>query len=89
MAGKLSTNKYAGVGVVKFAENSNQALAALKGKTLQPIERLRKAKGREWSLAILVPTKQFMREVSDALRETQGTMPPVEHNAAIDMEGPF
>ncbi len=28
-----------------------------------------------------------MREVSDATCETQGTMPPVEHNAAIDMEG--
>ena len=87
LAGKLSTNKYAGVGLVKFAENSNQAMAALKGQTLQAIERLRKAKGHEWSLAILVPTKQFMREVSDALRETQGTMPRVEHNAAIDMEG--
>ena len=62
-------------------------MAALKGQTLQTIERLRKAKGKDWALAILVPTKQFMREVSDALRETQGTMPPVEHNAAIDMEG--
>jgi DNA helicase-2/ATP-dependent DNA helicase PcrA len=87
LAGKLSTNKYAGVGLVKFAENSNQAMAALKGQTLQAIERLRKTKGHEWSLAILVPTKQFMREVSDALRETQGTLPRVEHNAAIDMEG--
>ena len=87
LAGKLSTNKYAGIGLVKFAENSNQAMAALKGQTLHAIERLRKTKGKEWALAILVPTKQFMREVSDALRETQGTMPPVEHNAVIDMEG--
>jgi DNA helicase-2/ATP-dependent DNA helicase PcrA len=35
LAGKLSTNKYAGIGLVKFAENQNQAMAALKGQTLQ------------------------------------------------------
>lgn len=87
LAGRLSTNKYAGIGLVKFAENSNQAMAALKGQTLHAIERLRKAKGKDWALAILVPTKQLMCEASDALRETQGKMPSVKHNAAIDMEG--
>lgn len=78
---------YQGIKLVKFPENRNQAMAALKGQTLRAIERLRKAKGDGWSLAILVPTKQFMREVSDSLRETQGNMPPVGHRAAIDMEG--
>ncbi len=86
MAGKFD-GKYQGIKVLKFAGNPNQAMAALKGQTLQSIERLKKSKGEDWSLAILVPTKQFMREVSDALRETQGTMPPVGHRAAIDMEG--
>lgn len=87
LAGKFSANKYDGIALVQFAENQRQAMAALKGQTLQAIDRLRKAKGKEWALAILVPTKQLMREVSDALRETQGNMPPVVHEAAIDMEG--
>lgn len=86
LAGKFN-GKYQGIKLMKFPENHNQAMAALKGQTLQAIGRLKKAKGDEWSLAILVPTKQFMREVSDALRETQGTMPAVGHRAAIDMEG--
>jgi len=86
LAGKFD-GKYRGINVARFPENPNQAMAALKGQTLQTIQRLKKAKGDDWSLAILVPTKQFMREVSDALRETQGTMPPVGHRAAIDMEG--
>ncbi len=86
LAGKFN-GKYRGIKIAKFPENANQAMAALKGLTLQAIERLKKAKGHEWSLAILVPTRQFMREVSDALRETQGSMPPVGHRAAIDMEG--
>ncbi len=87
LAGKFSSNAYQGIVLVKYPENQNQAMAALKGQILQAIHRLKKTKGEEWSLAILVPTKTFMREVSDALRETQGTMPPVGHRAAIDMEG--
>jgi DNA helicase-2/ATP-dependent DNA helicase PcrA len=86
IAGKFD-GTYQGIKIVQFPENTNQAMAALKGQTLQAIERLKKARGNDWSLAILVPTKQFMREASDALRETQGTMPPVGHRAAIDMEG--
>lgn len=86
LAGKFN-GEYQGIDVKTFPENSNQAMAALKGQTLQAIQRLKKAKGDKWSLAILVPTKIFMREVSDALRETQGTMPPIGHRAAIDMEG--
>ena len=86
VAGKFD-GKYRGIKIAQFAENPNQAMAALKGYTLQAIDRLKKSRGDDWSLAILVPTKKFMRETSDALRETQGTMPPVGHRAAIDMEG--
>ncbi len=87
LAGKFSSSTYEGVGLVQFPENLNQAMTALKAQTLQAIKRLKTTKREEWSLAILVPTKPFMRQVSDALRETQGTMPPVGHRAAIDMAG--
>jgi DNA helicase-2/ATP-dependent DNA helicase PcrA len=41
----------------------------------------------DWSLAILVPTKRLMREVSDAFRTQQESMPAISHHAAVDMEG--
>lgn len=86
VAGKFN-GTYQGIRVLTFAENQNQAMAALKGQILQAIDRLKKAGGDQWTLVVLVPTKQFMREVSDGLRATHGTMPPVSHRAAIDMEG--
>lgn len=86
MAGKFD-GKYQGIKILQFPENQNQAMAALKGQVLQAIGRLKTAGRDQWSLVILVPTKRLMREVSDALRESQGTMPPVGHRAAIDMEG--
>lgn len=85
-AGKF-TGKYTGVGILRFPENTNQAMAALKGQVLQAIKRLNAAKDRTWSLAILVPTKSFMREVSEALRSGLGGIPAIAHRAAFDMEG--
>jgi DNA helicase-2/ATP-dependent DNA helicase PcrA len=84
--GKL-TGKYQGMRLVKFAANQNQAIASLKGQALQARKRLMGAKGNDWGLAILVPTKQLMRQVSDAFRTAQPAMPVINHHAAIDMAG--
>jgi DNA helicase II / ATP-dependent DNA helicase PcrA len=70
-----------------FPANQNQAIAALKGHTLQARKRLIDRKSMDWSLAVLVPTKQLMREVSDAFRAEQPSMPAINHHAAIDMAG--
>jgi DNA helicase II / ATP-dependent DNA helicase PcrA len=86
MLGKLE-GKYQGISCERFPENQNQAMAKIKAQTLAAIKRLNDAKKEDWSLAILVPTKQFVRDVSSALRETQANMPPIGHHAAIDMEG--
>jgi len=86
LKGKFS-GKYQGMRLYQFPANQNQAMAALKGQVLQARKRLIDKKTRDWSLAVLVPTKQLMREVSDALRAEQPSMPAIDHRAAIDMEG--
>lgn len=86
LKGKLS-GKYQGMGLCQFAANQNQAMATLKGQVLQARKRLIDKGSKDWSLAVLVPTKQLMREVSDALRTEQPSMPAVDHHAAIDMAG--
>ena len=80
---------YKGLQVFTFEANENQAQAELRGQTLQARQRLIKAKGAAapWSLAVLVPTKKLMRWVSDSFRAPLGTMPTINHRAAIDMEG--
>lgn len=79
--------KYRGMRLHLFPANQNQAMAALKGQTLQARKRLIEKNNKDWSLAILVPTKQLMREVSDAFRAEQPAMRAINHHAAIDMAG--
>lgn len=86
LKGKLR-GKYQGMGLCQFAANKNQAMAALKGQVLQARRRLIDKGAEDWSLAVLVPTKQLMREVSDTLRTKQPSMPAIDHYAAIDMAG--
>jgi DNA helicase II / ATP-dependent DNA helicase PcrA len=81
------TGPYQGLKLCKFPANQNQAIATLKGQTLQARKRLMEKKRNDWSLAILVPTKKMMRQVSDAFRTPQPSMPLINHHAAIDMAG--
>lgn len=41
------------------------------------------------TVAVLVPTKRLMRQVSDVFRNPLASMPPIPHTAAIDMDGPI
>lgn len=45
--------------------------------------------GRDWSLAVLVPTKKFMQVVSDVFSEPPAGMTAIRHSSAVDMEGPI
>jgi ATP-dependent DNA helicase UvrD/PcrA len=89
LQGKYSQTSYKGVQYFVFESNENQALASLAGQTLQARERRLKAGKKNWSVAILVPTKRMTRLVSDAFRTPLGSMPPIVHSAAVDMEGPI
>lgn len=86
LSGNLTGN-YLGMRLQRFPANQNQAMAALKGQVLQARKRLIDSAIKGWSLAVLVPTKQLMREVSDAFRKEQPPMPAISHHAAIDMAG--
>ncbi|ARU18321.1 UvrD-helicase domain-containing protein [Croceicoccus marinus] len=89
LAGKFRDKPYQGVGFELFASNPNQAFASLVAQVLQARQRLLALGQREWSLAILVPTKRMTRLVSDNLRAPFGNVPPIDHSAAVDMEGPI
>lgn len=87
LKGKFTQESYDGVFYDLFDPNTNQALTKITTKTLEARARLIKDGPKEWSLAILVPTKRMTRIVSDAFREPQGKLPKIEHHAAVDMEG--
>lgn len=89
LAGKFRQNSYQGIGCELFESNPNQAYATLVTQVLQARKRLIDGGKRDWSLAILVPTKRMTRFVSDVLREPFGALPAIGHTAAVDMEGPI
>lgn len=80
---------YLGIAVDLFPCNANQAFAKLHGEVLKARARLIKSGAKGWTRAVLVPTRQMTRLVSDKFREPVGSMPPIQHTAAVDMEGPI
>ena len=89
LTGKFRQEPYQGIDFEGFASNPNQAFASLVTQVLKARKRLIEAGRKDWSLAILVPTKRMTRLVSDNLREPFGNVPPISHTAAVDMEGPI
>lgn len=89
LTGKFREEAYQGIDYEGFASNPNQAFASLVAQVLKARKRLIATGRRDWSLAILVPTKRMTRLVSDNLREPFGNVPPIAHTAAVDMEGPI
>lgn len=89
LTGKFWNEAYRGVEFEGFASNPNQAHASLVAQVLKARQRLLALGRRDWSLAILVPTKRMTRLVSDNLRAPFGNVPPIAHTATVDMEGPI
>jgi DNA helicase-2/ATP-dependent DNA helicase PcrA len=89
LTGKFRQDEYQGIRYEAFESNQNQAYASLVGQVLQARKRLLDRGQRDWSLAVLVPTKRMTRYVSDVLREPFGKVPSIAHSAAVDMEGPI
>lgn len=86
LKGKFRSDPYVGVAVYVYEPNENQAMTALIETTLQVRGRLMDNGRKDWSLAILVPTKKMMRQVSDTFRSPLAGPPEIPHTAAIDME---
>lgn len=86
LKGRFTKTSYEGVYFEVFDANQNQAVTKVAAETLKARKRLIKDGPKNWSLAILVPTKRMTRVVSDAFREPPGKLPRIEHNAAVDLD---
>lgn len=86
LRGRYSKSRYDGIAVEFFESNKNQAFTKVVTETLQARERLVKNGPKDWSLAILVPTKRMTRLVSDRFREPLSGLPRIEHYAAVNLE---
>ncbi|TAH37517.1 MAG: ATP-dependent helicase [Alphaproteobacteria bacterium] len=86
LTGKFRQSEYKGISFDLFDPYPGRAMTKLVTTTYAVRERLKKELGKDWSLAILVPTKKMTRLVSDALRQPPAGMTEIPHYAAIDME---
>ncbi len=86
LTGKFSKKKYLGIELETYPANENEARTALVTQTYAARKRLVDSKKKDWSLAILVPTKKMTRAVSDVFRQPLAKMPPIRHSAAVDLD---
>jgi DNA helicase II / ATP-dependent DNA helicase PcrA len=63
-------------------------LFPLKAEVLKSLKRLMKEGGKDWAIAILVPTKQLMLQTSDYLSADADGFPSLSHDVALDTEAP-
>ncbi len=87
LKGKVRKEPYSGVQVYVYPPNRGQAFSKLVTTTYKARSRLINAGIKNWSLAILVPTKKMTRLVSDALHQPPLEMKEVRHSAVLGLEG--
>lgn len=86
LTGKFQQSCYDGVDVELFDPFPDPAISKLVTTTYAARRRLVAGENREWSLAILVPTKKMTRLVSDKFRTPPAGMQAIPHDAVIDLE---
>jgi DNA helicase-2/ATP-dependent DNA helicase PcrA len=86
LTGSFSQTEYSGVAFDCFPPAKGPAFSKLVTTTYQARKRLLDSGQCDWSLAILVPTKQMTRFVSEAFRSPPGNLSPVPHSAVIELE---
>ena len=86
LIGTFRQKKYKGVTLISFDPYPGPAMSTLVTTTYAARQRLIKQGIKNWSLAILVPTKRMTHQVSEALRRPLAGMSAVFHSAVIEME---
>ena len=86
LAGTFRQTTYKGIACDVFDPYQGPAMTKLVTTTYALRERLVNQNIKDWSLAILVPTKKMTRLVSDTLRQPPAGMTEIHHSAVIDME---
>jgi DNA helicase II / ATP-dependent DNA helicase PcrA len=79
LTGKFSKASYVGIAFGTYPANENEAYSALVTTTYAVRKRLVDSGKKDWSLAVLVPTKRMTRFVSDKFREPPANMSPIRH----------
>jgi len=87
LKGKFRKAVYAGVKILSYLPNADQAFTKLVTTTYESRKRLVDSGLTNWSLAILVPTKKMTRLVSDAFQSPPAGMTAIPHSAIIELEG--
>jgi len=86
LKGTFRKESYIGVQIHVYRPNTAQAFSELVITVHKARKRLIDAGIKNWSLAILVPTKKMTRLVSDALRQPPAGMAWIPHAASIELE---
>lgn len=86
LTGKFRQNTYTGIACDIFEPFLDPAMTKLVTTTYAARQRLIKHGVKDWSLAILVPTKKMTRMVSDVFRQPPAGLTEVSHSAVIEME---
>jgi ATP-dependent DNA helicase UvrD/PcrA len=86
LKGTFRQEPYVGVQIYVYPPNTDQAFSGLVTTTYKARKRLVDSGQKDWSLAILVPTKKMTRLVSDAFRSPPAGMTEISHTAVIELE---
>lgn len=86
LTGEFREEDYVGIEVVRYNPHGNLSLAKLVTTTYAARSRLVASGKKDWSLAILVPTKKMTRLVSDTFSSPPAEMAQIAHSAVVDME---
>ncbi|WP_312944451.1 ATP-dependent helicase [Agrobacterium sp.] len=86
LRGKYSQDSYDCIDCDTFPPVDMPAMVKLKATVLAARKRLQDNGNAAWSMAILVPTKKLTRLVSDSLQVRTGKLPPIPHEAAIELD---
>jgi DNA helicase-2/ATP-dependent DNA helicase PcrA len=79
---------YTHVNVERYGFYRDEPLCAVKHAVLPARQRLIRSQKPDWSLAILVSSKDMMLKVSGYLASSSQRLPEIMHDALIDPEGP-
>ena len=86
LSGRFRQRSYNGIDCCLYEPYGAQPLTAMVTTAYAARKRLVDAGRKDWSLAILVPTKKMTRLVSDTLRAPPAGMTAISHVAAIELE---
>ena len=86
LTGRFQQKSYNGIDCCLYEPYDARAKAAVVTAAYAARKRLVDAGRKDWSLAILVPTKKMTRLVSDTLRAPPAGMTEIPHAAAIELD---